>query len=145
MENNMKGNFDPKALSQKAIELARNLEVELSFKESDIVILSKILDETHRRYFEEGLNDDTAWGLAVVYGAYLGETMLRNGMAAKGFRWSDDGKAMLVNDDEVALAPIRKTYKHIAFGTEEHIGPLYKLGMAIARDEFDFDTMTGKL
>ena len=144
MANNSK-NFDPIALSQKAVELARNLNVELSFKESDIPVLSAILDETHRKYFEEGLNDDTAWGLAVVYGAYLGETMLRNGMAEKGFRWSDDGKAMLINDDEVALAPIRKTYKHIAFGTEEHIGPMYKLGMAVARGDFDLDTMTGKL
>lgn len=63
----------------------------------------------------------TLWNVAVLFGAYIGEMLLRAGLAEKGFVWvEDDGTPILsIPGNQTAVSPISKAHKRILNGAED--------------------------
>lgn len=81
----------------------------------------------------------TAAELAVMFGIYLGETMLRNLAAAYGYRWStpDGNFPVLMKDAGNQMSPISKVHKRILNGAEDSIASFYHVAVFIADGRFD--------
>lgn len=58
---------------------------------------------------------------AVLFGTYIGEMMLRSGLAQKGFVWvEDDGLPILsIPGSQTTVSPITKAHKRILNGAED--------------------------
>lgn len=96
----------------------------LDYSEKSIAEVESILGTYYDHLTEyvgkEGA--DTLWNVAVHYGIYLGETMLRLGMKEKGFAWFvDDGLPILKNQTSAQISPITKTHKRILNGPEDNV------------------------
>lgn len=61
------------------------------------------------------------WNVAVLFGTYIGEMLLRSGLAEKGFVWvEDDGLPILsMPGNQTAVSPISKAHKRILNGEED--------------------------
>lgn len=63
----------------------------------------------------------TLWNVAVLFGIYIGEVLLRSGLAERGFVWvKDDGLPILaIPGSRTEVSPITKAHKRILNGVED--------------------------
>ena len=67
--------------------------------------------------------------MAIIFGSYLGETLLRNGLSQKGFVWGKEASSnvpLLIKDDGSYLAPNDKIYKRLVNGGEDSVISFYR-------------------
>ena len=83
----------------------------------------------------DDVDDMDAWSMACRYGAYLGETMLRNDFGRLGFAWGEDsdGEPCLKPTAEATgsgatvsrIVPIFKCFKRLRSGSSESVIRFY--------------------
>lgn len=63
----------------------------------------------------------TLWNVAVLFGTYIGEMLLRSGLAEKGFVWVEDDGIPILNipGAQTSVSPITKAHKRILNGVED--------------------------
>ncbi len=78
------------------------------------------------------------WNAAVMLGTYIGEMLLRLGLAEKGFVWvEDDGIPILSNPGgKAAFSPITKAHKRILNGAEDSIKSFVDVVFSVADGEW---------
>ena len=55
---------------------------------------------------------ENIWPIAVFFGTYVGETMLRTGLKDRGFKWEINEEGIpIIADENNAASPITKIYK----------------------------------
>ncbi len=133
-------------LCQTAIEYARPFGFELDFSDRSIAEVEEILDyyslDYHgtavKRFFRRitgrSVTDRQLWAMASIFGAYIGETLLRNHLHLYGFIWTDEnedlsymsGEWQLMNAEKTTIYPISKAYKRIKNGAEDNILSFYQ-------------------
>ena len=72
------------------------------------------------------------WSMALIFGSYLGEVMLKNGLFKKSFSWEKDDTSnipLLSDDCGNHITPIDKVYKRLVNGAEDNIVSFYELFM----------------
>ena len=128
------GNFDREAILKAAESQAAKQGRVLDYSDGSIAVLDELLD-FYREYFEENrLSEQTVWNLAVLFGTYLGETLLRNGLAGQGYGWqlTGDGLPVLERDSANQMSPITKAEKRIKNGPEDSVKSFYDVAKVIA-------------
>lgn len=83
----------------------------LDYSEKSIVEVESILGEyyNHLAEYDGREGADTLWNIAVHYGIYLGETMLRLRLGEKGFAWyMDNGMPVLKNRTSAQISPLQR-------------------------------------
>ena len=83
--------------------------------------------------------DEEIWELSLIFGAYLGEVLLRTGLKHAGFVWVDEnGMPILKKNEQTKVSPISKVFKRLKNGKEDNIKPFFDIGICIAQQESKF-------
>lgn len=70
--------------------------------------------------------------MSLIFGSYLGEVMLKNGLSERGYRWGMQNTGnipLLMADDEKYVTPIDKIYKRLVNGAEDNVVSFYQMMM----------------
>ena len=77
-------------MSAVAIEYAQNFNKKLDFSENSIADLEEILDWYSKDIAVSKPTENQIWSMSIIFGSYLGETLLKNGLTEKGFTWGKE-------------------------------------------------------
>ena len=99
-------------IAERAASHALKSNITLDYSEKSIAEVESILGTyyDHLAEYDGKEGADTLWNVAVHYGIYLGETMLRLGMKEKGFACIQVKHSNL--RDAIFLLSFLQSYKH---------------------------------
>lgn len=126
-------------IADRAVAYAANSGIELDFSRESITKVEEILAVYYENISEYNDEDGktTLWNIAVHFGIYLGETMLRVSLREKGYEWYiSDGLPVLKNDKN-EISPITKAHKRILNGPEDSVKSFCDIGFMIADGKFE--------
>lgn len=112
-----------------AIEYAKEFNKKLDYSENSIADLEEILDWYSNDIAISKPTENQIWSIAIIFGSYLGETLLKNGLSEKGFVWGKEASSnipLLIKDNGSYLTPNDKVYKRLVNGSEDSIVPFYR-------------------
>ncbi len=112
-----------------AIEYAQEFDKKLDFSENSIADLEEILDWYAKDLLVSKPTENQIWSMSVIFGSYLGETLLRNGLSQKGYAWGTEASSnvpLLMNDGGCYLTPNDKVYKRLVNGSEDSVVSFYR-------------------
>lgn len=129
-----------KEIAQKAAADAEKMNLKLDYTMQSIETLDQILDRYHENLAqypgEEG--EEALWNIAVRFGIYLGETLLRSHLAEKGFAWEEGEEIPILKNESSGISPITKVHKRILNGYEDNIKSFSEIAVMIADGRFSF-------
>ena len=117
-----------KGLSNTAVAYAREFNKQFDYSAESIESLEEILDYYSKDISVSKPTDNQIWSMSLIFGSYLGETILKNGFAQKGYRWGKEGTSripLLVCDDGWRVTPIDKVYKRLVNGSSDSVVSFY--------------------
>ena len=112
-----------------AIEYANEFNKKLDYSENSIIDLEEILDWYSKDIPISQPTENQIWSMAITFGSYLGETLLRNGLSEKGFIWGTEPSSnipLLLRNDGAYLTPNDKVYKRLVNGSEDSVISFYR-------------------
>lgn len=115
-----------------AIEYAKTFQKKFDFSERSIGDLEEILDYYAKDLLESRPTENQVWSMSLIFGSYLGEVMLKNGLSKRGYHWgmqNTDNIPLLMADDEKYVTPIDKIYKRLVNGAEDNVVLFYQTMM----------------
>ena len=119
--------------SNTAIGYAESFQKHFDYSKKSINDLEEILDFYSNDIFESKPTENQIWSMSIIFGSYLGETMLKNGLAKKGYKWGKNNSSnvpLLVNDNgDSFITPNDKVYKRLVNGKEDSIISFYDIIM----------------
>ena len=142
--------------ADRAVAYAEKSGVLLDFTKESIRKVDEIL-LFYNEHLSEYNGDDgksTLWNLAVHFGIYLGETMLRVSLKDKGYDWCISDGLPILKKDNNELSPITKAHKCILNGSEDSVKSFFDIGLMIAEGKFpsksvyrvvDMETASGQI
>ena len=72
-----------------AVEYAKSFQKEFNYSEMSIGDLEEILDYYSKDLLESRPTENQVWSMSLIFGSYLGEVMLKNGLSERGYCWGD--------------------------------------------------------
>ena len=118
-----------KGYSATAIDYAKEFNKKLDYSPKSIEDLEEILDFYSKDIPVSKPTDNQIWSMSIIFGSYLGETLLKNGLLEKGYSWIKDGSStipLLIGKDGWHSTPIDKVYKRLVNGNEDDVVSFYK-------------------
>ena len=118
--------------SMTAVEYAKSFQKNFDFSERSIGDLEEILDYYAKDLLESRPTENQVWSMSHIFGSYLGEVMLKNGLSKRGYHWgmqNTDNISLLMADDEKYVTPIDKIYKRLVNGAEDNVISFYQMMM----------------
>lgn len=112
-----------------AIEYANEFNKKLDYSENSIADLEEILDWYSNDIAISKPTENQIWSMAIIFGSYLGETLLKNGLSQKGFVWGKEPSSnipLLIRNDSAYLTPNDKVYKRLVNGSEDSVVSFYR-------------------
>ncbi len=112
-----------------AIEYANEFNKKLDYSENSITDLEEILDWYSKDISISKPTENQIWSMAIIFGSYLGETLLKNGLSEKGFVWGKEPSSnipLLIRDNSAYLTPIDKVCKRLINGSDDSVIPFYR-------------------
>lgn len=128
-------------IADKAVKYAAESNIELDYSEESIGRVDALLGAYHDRLSDYEGEDgaQTLWNVAVHFGIYLGETMLRLRLKDEGFAWCvDDGIPVLCKNKN-EISPITKAHKRILHGAEDSVKGFCEVAFSVASGELPTD------
>ncbi len=116
-----------------AMEYAQEFDKKLDFSENSIADLEEILDWYAKDLVESKPTENQIWSMAMIFGSYLGETILKNGLSQKGYAWQKDDSCdipLLICEGGWHITPIDKVYKRLVNGSEDTVVSFYKYAVS---------------
>lgn len=118
--------------SNTAINYAKSFEKEFDYSKNSIKDLEEILDYYSNDISKSKPTENQIWSMSVIFGSYLGEVMLKNGLLKKSYKWDKDNNSnipLLVANDGSYITPNDKVYKRLVNGKEENVISFYDVIM----------------
>lgn len=119
-------------MSITAIDYAKDFNKEFDYSKNSIADLEEILDYYSNDISKSKPTEKQIWSMSMIFGSYLGETMLKNGLLEKGYFWGKDNSSdipLLIRDDGGYLTPNDKVYKRLVNGNADNVVSFYKVAM----------------
>lgn len=109
-------------LAQAAVESEKIWGLNLDYSSASLEALEMVVQKIYRANSVFSMPEDILVEMANVYGAYLGEVLLRSGLKDLGFAWEkgEEGEIGLSREDEWVW-PVTKVYKRITKGPEHNL------------------------
>ena len=123
-----------KELAEKAVEAARFWGLELDYSAESLEGVEWLAEKIFRSNRMLSLPEDILTGVANLYGAYLGEVLLRCGLKELDFAWTENGEGETgIGREDMWMAPVTKVYKRITQGPEHSLTDFFEcmFGLAI--------------
>lgn len=114
------------------IEYANEFNKNLDYSENSITDLEEILDWYSKDISISKPTENQIWSMAITFGSYLGETLLKNGLSEKGFNWAIEPSShipLLIRNDGACLTPSDKVYKRLVNGSEDCVISFYRFAI----------------
>ncbi len=129
--------IDYEAVAEKVARDAAKMGYDLDYMPESIDRLEEFLQAIHRIKDSPKFSDDILWNVAVEYGIYLGQTLLRNKLSRLNWKWAElsDGLPVLQDTRKNRMSPITKVYKRLINGPEDSVKSYYEVSIAIATGE----------
>lgn len=126
-------------IAQRAVAYAAQNNIQLDYSAESFEKVDDILGSYYEHLSEyqgeEGAK--TLWNVAVHFGIYLGETLLRLQMEGQGYQWRiSDGLPVLEKDAGNQMSPITKAHKRILNGPEDSVKSFCDIALLIASGKF---------
>lgn len=130
-------------MADKAVAYAASNGIELDFSRESIEKVEEILAVYHEHLSEYDDEDGraTLWNLAVHFGIYLGETMLRVSLKSQGYEWYIHDGIPVLKKENNEISPITKAHKRILNGPEDSVKSFCDVGFMIADGKFESKNM----
>ncbi len=114
MAQNENSEMNYSEICQKAVKIAKDQGVTFDFSPESITELDKLFMGQVKRYRSGKTTEVYLWNLSVIFGVYLGQTMLFNGLGEKGYKWVvDKEKIPLLSDGgENYVSPLRHLFMY---------------------------------
>lgn len=116
-------NENANSIAEDAVRYAMQSGIELDYTRESAQGVDAFLGACHNSLdnYDGDEGAKTLWNVAVLFGTYIGEMLLRSGLAEKGFVWiEDDGLPILsIPGKQTAVSPITKAHKRILNGAED--------------------------
>lgn len=132
-------NINYQEIAGRAVTYAAQNNIQLDFSAESFKRVDDILENYHEHLSEYQGEDGakTLWNIAVHFGIYLGETLLRLQLKSQGYRWHiADGLPILEKDDRNQMSPITKAHKRILNGPEDSVKSFCEVALLIASGKF---------
>ena len=116
------------AAAESAVEHAIRRTVVLDYSESSIVLVDMVLQDLYESKKRTSPTTKQISTIATIYGVYIGEVMLRSGLADLGFAWdsAENGEPCLMREgSDDTLRPLQRAFKRIINGPESDIVYFY--------------------
>lgn len=133
-----------------AIDFAQRFGFQFDYSPQTIPLLEQILDTYYWDGRKEPPTERQLWSMSFIWGSYLGEVMLRNGLQELGFQWGLIPDSVcsesavpeyivpaLINAKQTFTTPIDKVYKRLTQGNEDNIVSFYDLMMMYISQELN--------
>ena len=117
-----------------AIEYADGFNKKLDYSEKSIDDLEEILDWYSKDIAISKPTENQIWSMALIFGSYLGETMLKNCLSLKSFNWGKEPTSsipLLIGNNGAYLTPIEKVYKRLVNGSEDSVFSFYRFASRV--------------
>ncbi len=117
---------------ETAITYAKSFDKEFDYSKNSIDDLEEILDYYSKDMAESQPTENQIWSMAVIFGSYLGEVMLKNGLSEKGYIWGKDSASdipLLIKGDGNYVTPNDKAYKRLVNGDVDSVISFYDFVM----------------
>ena len=128
-----------KDTARRAVQYAAQSGVTLDYTRESAGRVDAFLEAYHDNLDKYDGDDGarTLWNVAVLFGIYIGEVMLRSGLAERGFCWvEDDGLPILaVPEGRMQASPITKAHKRILNGAEDGLESFVNVVFSVADGE----------
>ncbi len=113
-------------------------DVDLDFSRESLKKVDDILG-----YYNEHIEDysgeegeEILWNLAVYFGVYIGETLLRLQLKDNGYDWLVvDSLPVLQKDEKNSMSPIAKAHKRILYGAQDSVKSFCDIAFLIGKGE----------
>lgn len=112
-----------------AIEYANEFNKKLDYSENSIADLEEILDWYSKDIAISKPTENQIWSMSVIFGSYLGETLLKNALSKNDFEWGKEPSSnipLLIRKDGSYLTPNDKVYKRLVNGREDSVVSFYR-------------------
>ena len=122
--------------SDTAVNYAKSFQKKFDYSPNSINDLEEILEYYSKDIFKSHPTENQIWSMALIFGSYLGEVMLKNGLFKKGFTWGKDDTSnipLLFDDNGSYIAPNDKVYKRLVNGIGDNIVSFYEVIMGSNR------------
>lgn len=121
-----------------AVSVAKTLGFELDFSKESVASLEKLLDFIYMDLKKTCLAQQQMDWMTNLFGCYLGESMLGNGLKEAGYYWArqEDETLFLKKDEKNQIFPINKVFKQLTNGPEDGVNSFFKIGLMIAEGKF---------
>lgn len=131
-------------IADRAVAHAKKSNIILDFSEISIEKVDSILGCYYDHLTDYNGEDgaDTLWNIAVHFGIYLGETMLRLQLKDKGYEWCIDDKIpVLKKDINNIISPVIKAHKRILNGSQDNIKNFYDVALSIVNGKLPIENV----
>ena len=121
-------------LAEEAVEAAGFWELELDYSAESLEAVETLAQKIFMAGRMFSLPEDVLLGIANLYGAYLGEVLLRCGLQDLGFAWQDNGEGETgIGREDMWMGPSNKVYKRMTLGPEHSLVDFFEcmFGLAI--------------
>lgn len=145
-EENKPNTFNVVKFCDLAINIAKDLGFILDYSVKSLEDVEKIIQifrEDNRDVKEDDKENNTAiWNMSVIFGTYVGEVCLMDGLAKLGYSWdTTEDIPMIKNFDNNGMNPIGKVNKKIkdksdGAGYEESIPSFYRIFTTMINTDF---------
>ena len=121
-----------KNYSATAVDYAKHFNKNFDYSKDSIADLEEILDYYSKDISVSKPTENQIWSMSVIFGSYLGETLLKNGLSQKGYSWTNVGSSnipVLSGSDGSYLAPNDKVFKRLVNGPEDSVVSFYQYAL----------------
>lgn len=127
-------------LAEKAVEAAKFWKLDLDYSAESLEMVDKLAQMIFRAHRNQPLPEDLLLGAANLYGAYLGEVLLRCGLKDLDFAWMENEEGEIgVGKPDFWMAPVTKVYKRITQGPEHNLLDFFECMFGFAIGTVDLD------
>ena len=114
-------------LAERAVEAARFWGLELDYSPESLDSVEELARVICRMNRNQPLPGEMLASVSNLYGAYLGEVLLRSGLNDLGFAWTENGDGDAgIRREDCRMDPVTKVYKRITLGAEHDLTTFFE-------------------
>lgn len=120
-------------MASEAEAYAKQFNKSLDYSRGSLTALEEILDYYYHDRLMNHPTPNQVHSMALIFGCYLGECILKNGGKRCGYDWAEDGlnEPILTHTTEsrMKMAPVSKVEKRMINGASENIISFYDMAL----------------
>ncbi len=127
-------------LAERAVEAARIWELDLDYSAESLEAVDALAQMIWQQHRNNPLPEHMLLSVANLYGAYLGEVLLRCGLKDLDFAWTKNEEGEIgIGKEDFWAAPVSKVYKRITQGPYHDLTDFFEIvfGMAVGAVDMD--------